>query len=80
MYPSPQFGFSASSTLFGLSPFGYGYSSTNNIPIVTPFARTFINPENYYMPYGFGTTSAYGVFSRPFPFGGFGWRFPWRPW
>ena len=80
MYPNPQFGFGVSSTLFGVSPFGFGYSSSNNIPVFSPFSRIFINPENYYMPYGFGTTSAFGVFSRPYPIAGFGWRYPWRPW
>jgi len=79
-YPYSQFGFGTSYGLFGASPYGQGYSSNNNIPIFSPFSRISINQENFYMPYGFGTTSASGALSRPYTFGGFGWRYPWRPW
>jgi hypothetical protein len=52
------------------NPYGtYGtYGSgvgTSNIPIITPFSRTYIDSISYYNPYGYGTNS-----SSPYTMGG----------
>ena len=73
-YPYSQYGsiYSSYQQPYNMYNFGVG---TNNIPITNPFMRTFISPENFYMPYGFGTNSSFnylGTLSNPYSFGGYG--------